>query len=223
MDTALTIVQKQSVLQKIMMLSFSHSSPHTTHEMQPLDMAVFSSLKTHCQDVCHTYLQKYPGRLIYKHHFSGLFSEAWGKALVPLSITNGFKYTGVYPFNPQIALEKFPGTDRNDTTVLLVTENGKPSADDENVSSAEEDEGIRDFTLERFENGFHLYDPKYISWLKINHPEATLQSTFSFLPVLLELSKEGNLPPNSEDCCNGNASGHDTHLSNHIPDSSESS
>jgi len=95
-------------------------------KMQPLDMAVFSSLKTHWQDVCHTYLQKYPGKVITKYHFSSLFSEAWGKGLVPLSIINCFKYTGVHPFNPQIVLDKFPGTDKNDTTVVPVTKNVKP-------------------------------------------------------------------------------------------------
>ena len=31
--------------------------PHTTHEMQTLDISVFSLLKTHWLDVCHDYLQ----------------------------------------------------------------------------------------------------------------------------------------------------------------------
>jgi len=60
--------------------------PHTTQEIQPLDTSVFSSLKTHWQDVCHDYLQQHPGCVITKYQFSGLFSEAWGKALVPISI-----------------------------------------------------------------------------------------------------------------------------------------
>jgi len=62
----------------------------------------------------------------------GLFSESFGAII-------GFKYTGVYPFNPRIVLDNFPGTDRNDTTVVPVTDNGKPN---ENVSSAEEEDGI---------------------------------------------------------------------------------
>ena len=28
--------------------------PYTTHEMQPIDTAIFLSLKTHWKDVCHT-------------------------------------------------------------------------------------------------------------------------------------------------------------------------
>jgi len=75
-----------------------------------------------------------------------------------------------------------------------VTNNGKLRVDDENVSSAKE-EGIRDFTVEeeslflrRFENGYNLHDPKYISWLKINHAEATVQPNFSFCRSYLKTS-----------------------------------
>ena len=38
--------------------------PHTTHEMQLLDTAVYAPLKTHWQDVCHRYLQSHPGTVI---------------------------------------------------------------------------------------------------------------------------------------------------------------
>jgi len=61
-------------------------------------------------------------------------------------------------------------------------------SENESVSSDEEEDGLIDFTAEeekkfewRFEEGYNLYDPKYLSWLKINHPETTLQPSFSFL------------------------------------------
>ena len=47
--------------------------PHTTHEMQPLDKAVYAPLKAHWQDVCHRYLQSHPGKVITKYQFSQLF------------------------------------------------------------------------------------------------------------------------------------------------------
>ena len=46
--------------------------PHTTHEMQPLDAAVYAPLKTSWQDVCHRYLQSHPGTVITK---STIFSS----------------------------------------------------------------------------------------------------------------------------------------------------
>ena len=108
---------------------------------------MFSSLKTHWQDVCHDYVLQHPGRVITKYQFSGLFSEAWGKALVPLSIINGFKYTGVYPFNPQIVLDKCPVVDQHDAPV--VTDDSKLSdSENENASSGEEENGTGDFTAD---------------------------------------------------------------------------
>jgi len=41
--------------------------------------------------------------------------------------------------------------------------------------------------------GYNLYDPKYLSWLKISHPEATLQPGFSFL--LVQIVVETFSPP----------------------------
>jgi len=40
-----------------------------------------------------------------------------------------------------------------------------------------------------------LFDPKYLSWLKINHPEATSQPSFSFLPP----SEQDILPASQND------------------------
>ena len=117
--------------------------PHTTHEMQPLDTSVFSSLKTHWQDICHDYLQQHPGCVITKYQFSGLFSEAWGKALVPISIISGFKCTGVYPFNPQVVLEKCPPSGTPSETVTDYSESR--GGENDNGSSGEEEDGL-DFT-----------------------------------------------------------------------------
>ena len=43
---------------------------HTTHEMQPLDTAVFGLLKKHSRDACHDFMQSYPGNVISKYQFS---------------------------------------------------------------------------------------------------------------------------------------------------------
>ena len=51
--------------------------PHTTHESQPLDSAVFGPLKKHWTGVCHDFQQANPGAVITKYSFSRLFSQAW--------------------------------------------------------------------------------------------------------------------------------------------------
>ena len=79
--------------------------PHTTHEMQPLDTAVYAPLKVHWQDVCHRYLQSHPGKVITKYQFSQLFSEAWLNTMNPANIISGFRSCGIYPFNPMAVLD----------------------------------------------------------------------------------------------------------------------
>ena len=74
--------------------------PHTTHEAQPLDVGVFSSLKSQWTQVCHDYFHKNSGRVITKFNFNLLFSQAWLKSLVPGNIIAGFKKCGVYPYDP---------------------------------------------------------------------------------------------------------------------------
>ena len=63
--------------------------PHTTHEMQPLDTAVFASLKMHWHCTCHHFMQQNPGRVITKYQFSSLLADAWLKAMSPSSIISG--------------------------------------------------------------------------------------------------------------------------------------
>ena len=76
--------------------------------MQLLDTAVYVPLKTNWQDACHRYLQLHPGTVITKHQFSKLFSEVWLKTMVPSNIISGFKYCGIYPFNPKGVLDYDP-------------------------------------------------------------------------------------------------------------------
>ena len=91
--------------------------------------------------------------------------EAWGKALVPASIISDFKCTGIYPFKPQVVLEK---CSPSGTPSVTVTDNSESCGDENaNESSGEEEDGL-DFTTveekkfqQRFEEGYNLYDPKY--------------------------------------------------------------
>ena len=40
-----------------------------------------------------------PGRVINRFNFNEIFSKAWKKAMVPSTISSGFKVTGIYPFS----------------------------------------------------------------------------------------------------------------------------
>ena len=75
-------------------------SPHTSHASQPLDCGVFKPLKSEWTNVCHTFFQNNPGKIITRFNFNSLFSQAWLTAVNPANIIGGFKRSGVCPYDP---------------------------------------------------------------------------------------------------------------------------
>lgn len=79
--------------------------PHTTHEMPPLDKAVFCSLKVNWRNSYHDFLYSNPSEVVNKYNFSTLLNEAWMKTMQPQMIVNGLRSCGVDPFNPRTVLD----------------------------------------------------------------------------------------------------------------------
>lgn len=73
---------------------------HTSHFLQPLDRAVFKSLKHHFYEQCRLWLKQNPGRRITRLSFGTLLNKAWGKAATAENAISGFKACGVFQFNP---------------------------------------------------------------------------------------------------------------------------
>ena len=65
--------------------------PHTTHDAQTFDCAVFSSLKTQWRSVCHQFLQTNPGKIITEYNFTSLFSKAWLQAVTPGNVIQNMR------------------------------------------------------------------------------------------------------------------------------------
>ena len=82
----------------MIMISFPS---HTTHWLQPLDRAVFKSLKSAYAVATNNWIRANPSRKINRLQFGHLMSEAWCKAAVPGNAISAFKATGVYPYNPE--------------------------------------------------------------------------------------------------------------------------
>ena len=74
--------------------------PHTSHASQPLDCGVFKPLKSEWMNICHTFFQNNPGKIITRFNFNSLFSQAWLRAVNPANIIGGFKRSGVCPYDP---------------------------------------------------------------------------------------------------------------------------
>ena len=168
--------------------------PHTTHEMQPLDTTVFGPLKNSWQEACHNFIQRHPGRVITKYQFNEIFSMAWLKSMTPANIISGFKACGVYPFNPKAVLDHDPCEPKLLDPSAPQTSDSAPQTSDAaqcyssqansltqcgSSTSASSSHGATDtFTPEeearfliRYNEGYDLPDPRYLSWLQLNHPE----------------------------------------------------
>ena len=80
--------------------------PNTTHKTQPLDKGCFSPLKAHWKVECNAYLKSHPGKVVTHFQFSELFKRAWVKGMTMTNVIQGFKVTGIYPFNPHALIPK---------------------------------------------------------------------------------------------------------------------
>ena len=158
--------------------------PHTTHESQPSDTAVFGPLKKYWRDVCHEYIQEHPGRVISKYQFSPLLNKAWMSTMTPANICSGFRTCGIHPFNRNAI--KIPGTIASQVSgesggsgdSVEMSENDKeanstPNPAGDEPSFTPEEEKLYET---RYEEDYNIFDAKYIKWLELNHPSESLDT-----------------------------------------------
>jgi hypothetical protein len=82
--------------------------PHSTHTLQPLDVVLFAPLARAYSKQLTERLFKSKGLLpVKKGDFFGLFWAAWVSTFTVDLIQKAFKAVGVYPFNPNVILERF--------------------------------------------------------------------------------------------------------------------
>lgn len=88
---------------------FCRLPSHTSHKLQPCDVAVFAPLKvkTAYRDEIER-LERGGVNAIGKEHFTSLYSRARSKAFTQRNIRSGFSACGLYPFNPDRVLRSMP-------------------------------------------------------------------------------------------------------------------
>jgi hypothetical protein len=80
---------------------------HTSHKLQPCDVAVFAPLKAAYRDEVER-LERGGVNAIGKEHFTALYCRARTKAFTQRSIRSGFSACGLFPFNPDRVLQSMP-------------------------------------------------------------------------------------------------------------------
>ncbi|XP_066279931.1 uncharacterized protein [Branchiostoma lanceolatum] len=73
--------------------------PHTTHFLQPLDVAIFSPLKTKWAQTLEVMQAANPHFQVTKRNFAKIFSNVYDTTISPSLIKNSFKKTGIFPLN----------------------------------------------------------------------------------------------------------------------------
>ncbi|TEY20751.1 hypothetical protein BOTCAL_1751g00010 [Botryotinia calthae] len=102
---------------------------HTSHKLQPCDVAVFASLKAAYRDQVDR-LERGGVDTIGKEHFTSLYSLAREKAFTLKNIKAGFAASGLFPFNPDRVLRSMPAPP---------AEPAMPKADEMKVESYRQD------------------------------------------------------------------------------------
>lgn len=82
---------------------------HATHKLQPLDIAVFSPLKTAFREQVDQ-LYRNGAETVNKAHFTLLYSRARQIAITSRNIRSGWSKAGLYPFNPAKVLDSMQVT-----------------------------------------------------------------------------------------------------------------
>ena len=76
--------------------------PHTSHKLQPLDRTFFKPLKSAFDHACSSWMRAHPARRISVDKLGELFNTAYMKAATVENAVNGFRCTGIVPFNSSI-------------------------------------------------------------------------------------------------------------------------
>jgi hypothetical protein len=101
--------------------------PHTSHKLQPLDVAVFSPLKRALAAETDTASRLDIGR-IQRVDWTNMYIRAREKALIPANIASGWRATGLEPLSPIVLLDKLP-TPPTPQPLLLQTPGQSSSLD----------------------------------------------------------------------------------------------
>jgi DDE superfamily endonuclease/helix-turn-helix, Psq domain/Tc5 transposase DNA-binding domain len=104
--------------------------PHTTHLLQPLDVAIFQPLaKYYSVEVENHSREKH--YWLEKEDFIEYYQNARKKALRESNILSAWRATGILPFNPQMVLAKLPNrpTTPPEAAQIQLILNGSPPID----------------------------------------------------------------------------------------------
>ncbi|XP_055542598.1 uncharacterized protein LOC129728205 isoform X2 [Wyeomyia smithii] len=101
--------------------------PHTSHKLQPLDVAFMSPFKAKYSNAVNAFMKNNPGQVVTLNNICALVKEAFVRTATMETAENGFKATGIIPFNPNIFTSKdFAPSDALEALAHDVNEKNTP-------------------------------------------------------------------------------------------------
>ena len=85
--------------------------PHTSHLLQPLDVAVFGPFKTFYNSECSLFMRRNIGQTITRFNMCDIACKAYSKAMTPANIQAAFRKTGIHPYDKTIDQHKLYPTE----------------------------------------------------------------------------------------------------------------
>lgn len=79
---------------------------NTTHELQPLDKSVNKSYEHYWDEEVLLYAYQHPNQKLTKMRFNKIFTKVWSNCMTQKNIVNGFRATGLYPYDPNVIPEE---------------------------------------------------------------------------------------------------------------------
>lgn len=104
--------------------------PHSTHRMQPLDVAFMSPFKTFYAQEITNWLRLHPGRVVTTYQIGELFGKAYVRAATMETAINGFKKTGMFPPDRNVFKDYEFAAEMNEARQGETVENEAANQDD---------------------------------------------------------------------------------------------
>jgi len=79
--------------------------PHTTHKLQPLDVAFFGPFSKYYDSAITSYMRTNPGKVVTEYQMSSLLNEAYGRAASLQNAVSGFQKTGLWPLSMSVFVD----------------------------------------------------------------------------------------------------------------------
>lgn len=126
--------------------------PHCSHKLQPLDVGVYFSFKSHYNSAVSSWLVNHPGTPFTIYDIAGCVNVAFQRSMTKSNIGSGFRKTGIFPYDKNVFTDDdyLPSsvTDRPCEETLQTETNGENSRTESSQADDNKNSQLTGISLE---------------------------------------------------------------------------